>query len=228
MQAGMADRRASMRSLVALVFRARLSRSQAGRVALYLGLGVALVFGLFIVYLGARGGHGAPLEGLVAKAAPWCAWLAGAPAAFAAASDLAARDRHDGIDVLAAGRGLPSQALDVARGLGAMLFAAFTIGAPLVALALVSLAFADSASRAVARLGLVVGAAAFAVVAGVTLGGLGALSGRIGRERGRLVLLASVVIPWIVADWAGRGVFSIAGALSAMIDLTLRAGGAGA
>jgi hypothetical protein len=70
-----------------------------------------------------------------------------------------------------------------------------------------------------------------AVVAGVTLGGAGAVCGRIGRARGRWLLLAVIVGPWVLADLAGHGAWSIPGALGAVVDFVLGArhlAGAGA
>jgi hypothetical protein len=70
------------------------------------------------------------------------------------------------------------------------------------------------------------GAVAFAVIAGVTLGGLGAICGSLGRARGRWLLFAAVFGPWVLADMAGHGGWSIPGALRAVLDFSARSLGA--
>jgi hypothetical protein len=62
-------------------------------------------------------------------------------------------------------------------------------------------------------------------VAGVTLGGLGAACGRVGHAQGRWLLVAAVVGPWMLADLAGHGAWSIPGALGAVLDFALGARG---
>jgi hypothetical protein len=217
--------RARRRGVVALA-RAQLRRSGGGRVATVLGGLLVVGFAVAVLLLRAADGGDARLEGLVGTAARWTAWLVGAPIAGAAAEDRRSRNLRDGIDALAAARGFSVQSREAALVLGAMIEAASAIGVPLVALALLTAAVAGSLELAIARLGLALAAFSFAVVAGVTLGGLGATCGVLGRSRGRLLLVALVIGPWILADLTGYRALSIPGALAAALDFAL--GGAGA
>jgi hypothetical protein len=211
------------RAVVALC-RKRLGASRWGRVGRVLAGLCAAGFAVAVLALRFTDGAGAPLEGLVLEAARWVTWVAGVPLALAAAEDRAALDRREGIEVLAAARGVSPAALDSARALGAMNAIAAAIGVPLVTLAVLAAALADRVSVALQRAGLALGVLVFAVVAGVTLGGAGVASSRLGRARGRWLLVAVVVGPWALADLAGHGAWSIPGALDAVLDFV--AGGA--
>jgi hypothetical protein len=206
--------------------RARLGRHRWARVGK--ALAWALTGGLAAMAVGERMSEGADvsLRGLVVLAAHGVPWLVGAPIALAAAEDHAAADRHDGILALAASRGVSPSGLGAARVLAAMEEIAWGIGAPLATLALLTAALAGRVPAVLDRVGLALGVAAFAMVAGVVLGGLGAACGRLGGARGRWLLLAIVVGPWMLADLAGRGAWSIPGALGVALDLVL--GGRGA
>ena len=93
---------------------------------------------------------------------------------------------------------------------------------------LLTAALAGHGGVALHRLALGVGAAGFAVVTGVTLGAVGSACGRVGRARGRWLLAAVVVGPWMLADLVGHGAWSIPGALGAVLDFALGARSAGA
>lgn len=211
------------RGLHALAVR-RLRASAGGRIALVLSIPVVLAFGGIAVALRSVDGSLASLEGLVPTAATWLAWLAAAPLALAAARDRRLVDRREGVDALAAARGFSASTLEAARSLGAMTAIATSLGVPLVALAIFTAALAGTPRLALTRLGVAVLAAAFAVVAGVTLGGLASICARVGRARGRLLLFAVVAGPWVLADVLGHGAWSIPGALAAVLDFTLRGG----
>ena len=219
--------RGRARGAVALA-RARLRAAPLGRAGRVFGAFVGIGFAAAAIYLRASDGPDASLAGLVVGAARWMGWVAGAPLACAAAQDRRAIDRRDGIDALAASRGLSAAGRESARAVAAMLEVAIAIGAPLVLLALLTASLAGSGHVALHRAGLAIGAAVFAVIAGVTLGGIGAACGRLGRARGRWLLLAVIVGPWLFADLAGRPSWSIPGALGAVIASSLRVGGAGA
>lgn len=206
--------------------RERLRRSGGGRAASLFRILLFVGFASAILLVRATDGGDAPLSGLIGAAARWGAWLVGAPLALAAAQDHHALDQRDGIVPLVAIRGFPLRSLEAARVLGAMLEMTFALGVPLVALAGLTAAVAGSASLAFVRVGLVLAAAAFAIVAGVTLGGIGAACGQLGRGRGRWLLLAVIAGPWMLADLTGYRAFSIPGALAAALDFAL--GGAGA
>lgn len=211
------------RGLIALAAR-RLRASTGGTIATLAAIPVVLAFAGIAVALRSVDGSLAPLSGLVPTAARWLAWVVAAPLALAAARDRRLLDRREGLDALAAGRGFSASALEAARALGAMTTITTAIGVPLIVLALFTAALAGSVRLAVARLGLAVLAALFAVIAGVTLGGLASLCARAGRARGRLLLFAVVAGPWMLADLLGHGAWSIPGALAAVLDFTLRGG----
>lgn len=211
------------RGLIALAAR-RLRASTGGTIATLAAIPVVLAFAGIAVALRSVDGSLAPLSGLVPTAARWLAWVVAAPLALAAARDRRLLDRREGLDALAAGRGFSASALEAARALGAMTTITTALGVPLIVLALFTAALAGSVRLAVARLGLAVLAALFAVIAGVTLGGLASICARAGRARGRLLLFAVVAGPWMLADLLGHGAWSIPGALAAVLDFTLRGG----
>ena len=203
------------RASVALC-RERLAGRGAVRTGRALAVLVAAGFAAAAVVLRLADGTEARLEGLTAGAAPWVAWLAAVPLALAAAEDRAAIDRRDGVEALAAVRGVWPAGLESARALAAMTAIARAAGAPLVALALLTAALADRGAVALHRVAGAAGALCFAVVVGVTVGGIAAACGRMGRARGRWLLAAVVVGPWALADLAGHGGWSIPGALDAV------------
>jgi hypothetical protein len=208
--------------------RARLRETGGARAARAGAWSVTLTFAAIAVGLRLTDGANAALSGVVASAAPWVAWLAGVPLSLAAADDARTADRRDGVLALAAARGFGPSGLGSARALAAMIEIARAIAVPLVALALLTAALAGRAGAALDRIGHGAGAALFAIVAGVTLGGVGAACGRVGGARGRWLLVAVVIGPWMLADLAGRGAWSIPGALGAVLDFTVRARSGGA
>ncbi len=215
------------RAVVALC-RGRLFALRSVRAARTLAALTAAGFAVAALALRVTDGDGASLDGLTVSAAHWIAWIVGVPMAFAAARDHTTQDRIDGIEALAAMRGISPAALDSARVLGAMTAVGWAIGAPLAALAGLTAALAGRGPLALHRLGLGVSALVFAGIAGVTLGGLGSACGRAGRARGRWLLAALIVGPWALADLAGRGAWSIPGALGAVLDFLLGTGSASA
>jgi hypothetical protein len=211
------------RGLVALAAR-RLRVSAGGRFAAVAAIPVALAFAGIAVALRTVDGSLSPLEGLVPTAATWLAWACAAPIALSAARDRRLLDRREGVDALAAARGFSASALESARALGAMVAITTALGVPLVVLTLFTVTLAGSFRLALARVALALLAAAFSLIVGVTLGGLASICARAGRARGRLLLVALVAGPWVLADLLGHGAWSIPGALAAVIDFTLRAG----
>jgi hypothetical protein len=211
------------RGLVALAAR-RLRSSAGGRFGAIAAIPVVLAFAGIAVAIRSVDGSLAPLEGLVPTAATWLAWLVAAPLALSAARDRRLLDRREGLDALAAARGFSASALESARALGAMTAITTALGGPLVVLTLFTAALAGSVRLAFARLALALLAAAFAVIVGVTLGGLASICARTGRARGRLLLVALVAGPWMLADLLDHGAWSIPGALAAVLDFALRRG----
>lgn len=209
-----------VRSVVALC-RERLGATRAGRFGRGFGLVLAAGFAAVAVGLRLTDGADASLSGLTLAAARWIAPVTGGALAYAAAEDRVAADRREGIEALAAARGISPTSLEAARVLAAMAAVARGIGVPLGLLALLTTALAGSVPVVAHRLAVALGALVFAGVTGVTLGGVGAVCGRLGQGRGRWLLLAVVAGPWMLADLAGAGAWSIPGALRALLDFTL-------
>jgi len=217
-------RKASVRrsqGAVALA-RARLRATGGWRVARASVWMVTAGFAVVALVLRIADGSDAALGGLIVAAAHAVTWLAGAPLALAAARDHRSADRRDGVLALAAARGVSSQSLASARVIAAMAEIAAAVGLPVLLLALLTAALSGRAAAALDRVALGLGAVGFAIVAGVTLGGLGSACGRVGGARGGWLLFAVVVAPWLLADLAGHGAWSIPGALGAVLDFALR------
>jgi hypothetical protein len=140
-----------------------------------------------------------------ADAAQAFCWLAAGPAALAAAAAPAERDRVEGVEALAFARGLPP--LGRARVAAAALACALRVGLPTL-LVVLAAAAADPSGRAFASASLLT---AGAFIAGALVGALGAGSGEVGGERGRSLLVALVVLPWLAADLAGASWMSLPG-----------------
>lgn len=202
--------------------RARLRASGGARAARAGAWGLFAVFAVAAVVLRASDGEDASLTGLVVAAAHAVAWIAAAPLALAVAEDPRAADRRDGVILLAASRGVSASGLSSARVLAAMIEIARVIGLPVVLLALLTAGLAGRAAAAFDRLALAAGGVGFAIVAGVTLGGIAAACARAAGPRGRWLFAGAVILPWILADLAGHGAWSIPGALGAVLDFALR------
>jgi hypothetical protein len=212
------------RALGALALaRARLRAVRGVRAARVLAGLTTVGFAGTALVLRTSDGPGASLEGLVITAARWLVWLSAAPIALAAAEDRRAHDRREGIVALAAAHGLPPEALESARTLAAMAEIVSAIGAPLLVLSLLTAALAGHADVALARVGLGLSAGGFVIVTGVTLGGLAAACARVGGPRGRWLFVGLMAVPWMLADLAGHGSWSIPGALGAVLNAALGA-----
>ncbi len=208
--------------------RARLRSSGGGRAARISAVIIFIGFAIAAAVLRSSEGPEAALSSLVGSAARWLGVLAASPVAFATAEDRGARDRADGIDALVASRGVSPGGLESARVVAAMTEIARVIAVPLIALAVLVAAMAGRVSTVLNRLSLVGGALGFAIVTGVALGGLGALVGRASGKRGRTVLFAVLILPWILGELAGHSSWSLPGALGALVDFTFGSGrGAG-
>jgi ABC-type transport system involved in multi-copper enzyme maturation permease subunit len=212
--------RARVRSVVALC-RARLSATRGGRIGRTFAALVTGGLAAVAITLRVTDGPDASLSGLTASAAPWITLVTGGALALAAADDRAGADRQEGIEALVAARGFSPSSLEAARVLAAMSAVAVAIGVPLGLLSLLGALLAGRAQAVMHGAGVALAAAGFAVVAGVTLGGTGAVCGRLGRGRGRWLLFAVVAGPWMLADLAGHGAWSIPGALGVLLDFAL-------
>ena len=218
-----ASQRRRLRAAVALG-RARLASARGGRIGVAAALSVTLLHALGMIAVREDSGAPAAIDAALRSAATWLAWLGAGPIALAAANDRPGIDRREGVEALAAARGVSPGGLHAARAIAAMQAIALVIGAPAVVLSVAGAGVLASASSGLRLLATGAGLVAFALVTGVTLGLLAALSGRLAGPRGRSLLAALVLIPWALADLAGAARWSIPGALDAF--LTLVTGGA--
>jgi hypothetical protein len=217
--------RQKKRWLVAVALsRSRLARSTLSRIGFVSGMSLALSLAVFAIVIRASDGPAAPLDGLVDAGAASIAAVAAAPTTLAAAADRRTADREGGIEALVAMRGVHAAHLDLVRTYAAMLQIARTTALPLVTLAITLAALASTAGMALHRIGIALGLVGFSLVVGVALGSVAALSARIGGRRGKLTVTAIVLLPWIVGELFGRSLYSIPGALSAVLSLILDAG----
>ncbi|MBK9258807.1 MAG: hypothetical protein IPM54_03110 [Polyangiaceae bacterium] len=191
-------------------------------------MSLALSLAVFAIIVRASDGPTAPLDGLIDAGAASIACVAAAPTTLAAATDRRTADREGGIEALSAMRGLHVAHLDLVRTYAAMMHIARTTALPLVTLAIAIAALASSAGMALRRVGIALGLLAFSLIVGVVLGAAASLSARVGGRRGKLVVSAIVLLPWIVGELFGRSIYSIPGALSAALSLILDIGSLGA
>jgi hypothetical protein len=203
---------------------ARLRQAAGGRLGLAMAALIALGYAVVAITLRLEDGT-TSLEGLLGSAARWLAWAAAGPIALAAAHDRPAADRRDGIEALAAARGISRASLHSVRSLSAMLEIARAIAVPSVALAALAALLSGSAWLGLQHLAFGAALALFGAVSGVTLGGLAAVSGQVAGPRGRTVFVALVLVPWALADLAGDAAWSIPGALEAFLVFAAQSAG---
>ena len=220
------DRRSPSPPALIALGRDRLRRTGAARFGTISALIVAVAFAMIALFLRVADGV-AWFPGLIETAAHWITWLAGGWVALAAAHDRPGADRADGLESLVASRGASLEALAASRVLAAMIQVAVAIGRPVAALALFTAAITGTFEMALRHLGFVLAVLVFAAIAGVTLGGVASACGRIGGARGRSLFAAVVIGPWLLADLAGRGAWSIPGALRAVLSFALRLAASG-
>lgn len=224
----------SARSLRTQAFRAavelcrtRLAATGSGRFAWGSAVAIAAVVLAIAVSIRVTDGPAAPVGGLLRKAAGTIGWVAGSLLAMAAAKDAAAADRADGVEALVAARGIGASLLRAARTVGATSQIARTLGLPVAVLALATAALAPDVTSAVRRVVAAVLLLGWGVVAGVTLGALAAIAARLFGARGASALATIVIGERLVAGSLGLAVWSVPGALEAVLSLALGAAGVG-
>jgi hypothetical protein len=207
--------------------RARFAATGSGRFAW--GAAVAIAVGAFVIALSIRvtDGPAAPVGGLFRQAAGFTGWISGSLLALAAAKDTSLADRADGVEALVAARGVGASLLRSARTLAATGQIARTLGIPLAVLGLATAALAADVTSALRRVAAAALLLAWGVVAGVTLGALAAVSARIFGARGPSALATLVIGERLVAGSLGLAVWSVPGALEAVLSLVLGATGVG-
>jgi len=214
------------RVLVALS-RARLRRATGARAGRVLAGATALGFAIIAVVLRVADGQSARFSGLVEQAVRSLAFVVSATVAFTAADDRESLDREDGIDTLVSLRGGAADVLAQARAAAAMLEITLAIAVPALLLTALTVVLAGSALVALRQVAMSLPIAIFAVACGVTLGFVASTCNRLAGRRGRWLLAAVLLGPWLLADLAGNGAWSIPGALDALFSFTLRLLGGG-
>lgn len=221
------ERRKSRWFVAAALTRSRLERTTLSRVGFSAAISLALTLAVVAAIARASDGSTAPLDGLIDIGAAAIAFVAAAPTTLAAATDRRTIDREDGIEALAAMRGVHVTQLELARTYAAMMHIGRTTAVPLVMLGLTVAALASTGAMALQRLVLTAALVVFSGIVGVVLGSVATLSARVGGRRGKLVVAAVVLLPWIVGNLFGRGIYSIPGALDAALALILEMGSLG-
>jgi hypothetical protein len=178
-----------------------------------------MAFGAALVLLRTGGHRALSAPALVMAAVRWLPWLVAAPLSLAAASDLRARDREDGILALAYSRGLNAREMDAARALAAMLECAWCVGLPLATIAVLGAIADEARGSSLWWAQATISTVAFASVFGLTLGGVASACGRIAGRQGPSLLGAVVVGPWLFAKVTGLASVSIPSALGALVGL---------
>lgn len=210
--------------VAAALARSRLAQATLSRVGFVSGMSLALSLVVFAIVVRASDGASAPLDGLVDVGAASITCVAAIPATLAAAADRRTADREGGIEALSAMRGVHVAQLELARAYAAMVHIARSTALPLVTLCLAIAALSSTLAMAVQRIATTLGLISFAVMVGVVLGSVATLSARIGGRRGKLVVSAIVLLPWLIGGLFGRSIYSIPGALDAALTLILDLG----
>lgn len=148
-------------------------------------------------------------------------WVAAGPAALAASRAPSLRDRADGVDLMAGTRGIGDRALRRSRLAAAALGCALRVVVPTVAIAVTALIVSASLVSLARAGGALVGGA----LAGAVVGLVGAGCGELGKERGRALFAAVVLLPWVLGDVWSVPALSLVGAIDA--GLSWVAGAAG-
>jgi hypothetical protein len=193
----------------------RLS-SQSQRQLLGLRLGRLYAFGVGLSY--ALVVFAGPAEAPVA-AALWsrclgtASWVAGV-GALSLANDLAARDAVQGLSSLARLRGYAEPQLERARLFAGALRLGATVLVPAILVSLAIVLHLRTLAGTVAALSLLLVSVPYAALVGGVLAPLARLSHRLLPGRGRWVLLALVLGPWLLALGTGTSIPSIPGAFA--------------
>lgn len=193
----------------------RLS-SQAQRQLLGLRLGRLYAFGVGISH--AMVVFAGPAEtpvaaGLWVRTLGTASWVAGV-GALSLSSDLAARDAVQGLSSLARLRGYADAQLERARLFAGALRLGATVLVPGVIVALAILLRLRTLPGTLAALSLLVLTVPYAALVGGVLAPLARISHRLLPGRGRWVLLALTLGPWLLALGTGTNIPSIPGAFA--------------
>ena len=197
------------RALVRLCMRAQRELWGLRLTRLY-GIGVGISYAALTLLMPPEPRQAAALW---ARALATASWVAGV-GALSLARDIAARDTGSGLTSLARLRGYGDQTLERARTLAGALRLAGAIATPGLLVAMAALLRLRSVSGALLALGLGLLSLPYAALLGSALSALARLSSKLLPEYGRLLFLALVLGPWLVALGTSSPVPSLPGAFA--------------
>jgi hypothetical protein len=184
------------------------------RLARLYGIGIGISYAILTLSLGPDPRLAATLWERCLTTASWAAGLG----ALSLARDLAGRDATQGVTSLARLRGFGDEMLERARTLSGALTLAGAVAVPGLLVALAALVRFRSLTSAMTALALGLLTLPYALLVGTVLSSLARLCSRWLPERGRLLLIAIVLLPWLVALGTKTGLPSIPGALSWLLS----------
>jgi hypothetical protein len=180
------------------------------RLARLYGIGVGISYAALTFGLNPDPRLAATLWVQCLTTASWAAGLG----ALSLARDLVARDETQGVTALVRLRGFGDQALERARTLSGALTLFTAVAAPGLLVAAAALLRFRTVPGALSALVLAVLTLPYAALLGGVLAVLARLCSRLLPERGRLLLLAIVLGPWLVGLGTGSPLPSLPSALS--------------
>jgi hypothetical protein len=173
--------------LVALAER-RLADAFGGRIARLYGFGIALSYAFALFLMNTRA------DAILAQALSALAWIPAGLVALGAARDLQEPDER-GMVALVRQRGFDAQSLELARFLAAVTRVARVTGYPALLLVLARAALARDGAAALASAHAALGALVYVVCLSFLLGALARASAILSGGRGRILLVALVLVP---------------------------------
>ncbi|HEY6079888.1 MAG TPA: hypothetical protein VIW29_13835 [Polyangiaceae bacterium] len=178
------------------------------------GIGIGLSYAVTLFWLSATPGVALKLW---ARALATASWVVGV-GALSLARDLASRDTQQGLVSLARLRGYSDQGLERARAIAGALRLSGAVALPGLIVALAALLHFRTLAAAAVALGLALLTLPYAALLGTTLALLARLSSRLLPGRGRTVLLALVLGPWLLAKGTGSSLPSIPAAFGWLLE----------
>lgn len=177
-------------------------------------IGIGVSYSALVFATGSDARLAAPLW---ARALSTASWVAGI-GALSLARDIATRDTQQGLTSLARMRGFGAGTLERARTLAGAFRLAGAIAMPGMLVAVAALLRLRSASGALIALTLALLTLPYAVLLGGSLAFLARLSSRLLPQHGRLLFLALMLGPWLLALGTGGRLPSLPGAFAWLLS----------
>jgi hypothetical protein len=190
---------------------ARAQRALWGlRLSRLYGIGIGIIYGVLTFGLASDPRLAATFWVRCLTTASWVAGVG----ALSLARDLAARDAAQGLTSLARLRGFGDRVVERARTVSGALTLTVAVAAPGLLVALAALLRFRTLAGALTALALALLTVPYALLLGSVLAVLARLCSRLLPERGRMLLMAIVLGPWLLALGTGTNVPSIPGAFA--------------